>query len=48
MQLKIIQESITLVAFSVIAYSLFGQTLKWNNFVSYLLIVGAVYFSFGF
>ena len=48
LQLKILQESITLVVFTVIAYLLFGQTLKWNNFVSYLLIVAAVYFSFGF
>src|SRR4030095_12161415 len=48
MQLKILQESITLVVFTVIAYLLFNQTLKWNNFVSYLLIVAAVYFSFGF
>ena len=47
MQLKIMQECITLVVFSVIAYLLFGQTLNYN-FVSYLLIVAAVYFSFGF
>lgn len=45
-QLKIMQECITLVVFTVVAYFLFGQTLKWNNFVSYALIVGAVYFSF--
>jgi uncharacterized protein (DUF486 family) len=48
MQLKIMQECITLVVFTVIAYFLFGQTLKWNNLVSYALIAGAVYFSFGF
>jgi uncharacterized protein (DUF486 family) len=48
LQLKILQESITLVVFTVIAYPLFGQTLKWNNFVSYLLLIGAVYLSFGF
>lgn len=47
-QLKIMQECITLVVFTVIAYLLFGQTLKWNHFVSYALIVGAVYFSFAF
>lgn len=47
-QLKIMQECITLVVFTVIAYLLFGQTLKWNHFVSYTLIVGAVYFSFAF
>lgn len=47
-QLKIMQECITLAVFTVIAYLLFGQTLKWNNVVSYALIVGAVYFSFAF
>lgn len=47
-QLKIMQECITLVVFTAFAYLLFGQTLKWNNIVSYALIVGAVYFSFAF
>jgi uncharacterized protein (DUF486 family) len=47
-QLKIMQECITLVVFTVIAYLVFGQSLKWNNLVSYLLIVGAVYFSVAF
>lgn len=47
-QLKIMQECITLLVFTVVAYFLFGQTLKWNNLVSYALIVGAVYFSFAF
>jgi uncharacterized protein (DUF486 family) len=48
MQLKIMQECITLVVFTVIAYFLFDQTVKWNNLVSYVLIAGAAYFSFGF
>jgi uncharacterized protein (DUF486 family) len=48
MQLKIMQECITLIVFTVIAYLLFGQTLKWNNLVSYAFIMGAVYFSFAF
>jgi uncharacterized protein (DUF486 family) len=47
-QLKILQECITLVVFTVIAFLLFGQKIRWNNLVSYLLIVAAVYFSFGF
>ena len=47
-QLKIMQECITLAVFTVIAYFLFGETLKRNNVVSYALIVGAVFFSFGF
>jgi uncharacterized protein len=45
-QLKVMQECITLVVFTVVAYFLFGQTLRWNNLVSYALIVGAVYFAF--
>jgi uncharacterized protein (DUF486 family) len=45
-QLKIIQEAITLVVFTIVAYLLFGETLKWNNLVSYALLVGAVYFAF--
>lgn len=44
--LKIIQECITLTVFTVIAYFMFGETLKWNNFVSYLFLVGAVVFAF--
>ena len=47
-QLKIMQECITLVVFTVIAFLLFGEPLKWNNVVSYVLIVGAVFFSFRF
>ena len=45
-QLKILQECITLVVFTIIAYFMFGETLKWNNIVSYLFIVGAVVFAF--
>ena len=45
-QLKILQEAITLAVFTVLAYFLFGETLKWNNVVSYALLVGAVYFAF--
>lgn len=45
-QLKIIQEAITLTVFTIIAYFLFGENLKWNNLVSYALLVGAVYFAF--
>lgn len=45
-QLKIIQEAITLSIFTVLAYFLFGETLKWNNAVSYVLLIGAVYFAF--
>ena len=48
MQLKIMQECITLVVFTVIAYLLFGQTLRWNHLVSYAFIICAVYFSFAY
>ena len=48
MQLKIMQECITLIVFTAIANLLFGQSLKWNNLVSYAFIIGAVYFSFAF
>lgn len=45
-QLKILQEAITLTVFTILAYFMFGETLKWNNVVSYLLLVGAVFFAF--
>jgi uncharacterized protein len=45
-QLKIMQECITLVVFSVIAFLLFGERPSWNITMSYLFIVGAVYFAF--
>lgn len=45
-QLKILQEVITLIVFSVFAYFAFGQGLKWNYGVSFLFILGAVYFAF--
>lgn len=45
-QLKILQECITLTIFSVMAFFMFGETLKWNNVVSYLFLVGAVVFAF--
>jgi uncharacterized protein (DUF486 family) len=45
-QLKVMQECITLVVFSIIAALMFGATLKWNMLVAYALIVGAVYFAF--
>ena len=46
-QLKIIQEAITLVVFSVVVLTVFkGQSLKWNHLVGFALMVGAVYFVF--
>ena len=46
MQLKILQEVITLVVFTIFAFFVFDQVPKWNYAVSYLFIVGAVYFAF--
>jgi uncharacterized protein (DUF486 family) len=45
-QLKIMQECITLVVFTAFALLVFREPLKWNYAVSYVLIVGAVYFAF--
>jgi len=47
-QLKVLQECITLVVFSLVAFALFQAPLKWNIMVSYAFIVGAVYFAFRF
>jgi uncharacterized protein (DUF486 family) len=45
-QLKIIQECITLVVFTVFALLVFREPLRWNNLVSYVLLIGAVGFAF--
>jgi uncharacterized protein len=45
-QLKILQEVITLAVFTVFAFFVFDQVPKWNYGISYLLIIGAVYFAF--
>ncbi|GIW10870.1 MAG: DMT family protein [Chloroflexi bacterium] len=47
-QLKVMQECITLVVFTAIAFLLFGEQPRWNILVAYLLIVAAVYFAFRF
>jgi uncharacterized protein (DUF486 family) len=45
-QLKIIQESITIVVFVVFAYFYLGESLRWNYAVSFLCIAAAVVFAF--
>jgi uncharacterized protein (DUF486 family) len=45
-QLKIIQECITLIVFVVFAYFYLDEPVKWNYAVSFLFLVGAVYFGF--
>ena len=47
-QLKVLQECITLVVFTVVAFLLFGSPIKWNIAVSYLFVIGAVFFAFKF
>ena len=45
-QLKILQECITLVVFTLLVFVMFRETPKWNLLVSYAFIVAAVYFAF--
>ena len=47
MQLKVIQEVITLVVFTVFTTVLFkGETLHWNHFAAFGCLILAVYFVF--
>ena len=46
-QLKVIQECISLGVFAVIAHVMFqGQSLQWNHILAFLLIICAVYLVF--
>ena len=45
-QLKVLQECITLVVFTVVAFVLFRSPIRWNIGVAYLCIVAAVCFAF--
>ncbi|NPA45078.1 MAG: DMT family protein [Chlorobi bacterium] len=46
-QLKVLQEIITLVVFSLFTMFFFNnQEIKWNHIVAFLLIILAVYFMF--
>ncbi len=45
-QLKVMQEIITLSVFVVFALLVFGQTPKWSYGLSFLCVIGAVYFAF--
>jgi uncharacterized protein (DUF486 family) len=45
-QLKITQEVITLVVFTVFAVVYFKEAPRWNHLISFMLILGAVYFAF--
>ena len=47
MQLKVIQEVISLIVFAVVANMMFqGQTLQWNPLAAFICLVAAVYFVF--
>jgi hypothetical protein len=47
-QLKVMQECITIVVFTIVVWIVFRRTPRWNNIVSFLLIVAAAYFTFNF
>ena len=47
MQLKIIQEVLSITIFTVFTVLVFkGQTLQWNHFAAFLCLVAAVHFVF--
>lgn len=47
MQLKIIQEVITLTVFTLFTMIFFkGETLQWNHFAAFVCLIAAVYFVF--
>lgn len=46
-QLKVIQEVISLIVFTLIVTIVFkGQSFHWNHMVAFVLLVGAVFFAF--
>ena len=46
-QLKVIQECISLLVFAIIAHMMFQhESLQWNHLAAFLCLVGAVYFVF--
>lgn len=47
MQLKVIQEAITLIIFTVFTVVFFrGESLHWNHFAAFFCLIAAVYFVF--
>lgn len=47
MQLKVLQEVITLVVFTIFTVIFFkGETLHWNHFAAFVCLILAVYFVF--
>lgn len=46
-QLKVIQECISLIVFAVIVNIIFqNQGLRWNHYAAFVLLIGAVYLVF--
>lgn len=45
-QLKTIQEIVTLSVFAVFAVTYLGETLAWNHLAAFACLVGAAYFMF--
>ncbi len=45
-QLKVMQEVITLAVFCVFSVVYLKESLKWNYFVGFALMIGAVFFIF--
>ncbi|HRN15656.1 MAG TPA: DMT family protein [Xylanibacter oryzae] len=46
-QLKVIQECISLIVFAVIVNIMFqNQGLRWNHYAAFVLLIGAVYLVF--
>ncbi len=45
-QLKVIQETITLVVFGVFVTYYFGEQLRWNHAAAAVCLVAAVFFAF--
>lgn len=46
-QLKVIQECVSLIVFVLIAHFMFqGEALKWNHILAFVLIIAAVYLVF--
>ncbi|MBQ9417201.1 MAG: DMT family protein [Bacteroidales bacterium] len=47
MQLKIIQEAVSLTVFTVVVATIFkGEPIRWNHLVSFAFIIAAVVFAF--
>ena len=47
-ELKTIQEVITLVVFGVFSVAWLGESLRWNHWVGFILLVASAGFVFGF